>query len=196
MSSSVASREPFLLSMKERCIHGLPRDGCVLCAELEGGLPRQVFLTAGGQVYHFRADCPNLLDGQSLVDDRGGRTEPIEQVSTKDAITAGRPPCRGCAGSILTREPAMPASDLARTNTSARETSRPPSYSLEEIRRHYPRAYESWEEQEDAYLLREFERGRTAEELSVVLGRTFGAICARLTMSGVEMPPGPGTAVA
>lgn len=181
-----------LRSMDDRCIHSLPLETCCLCAELEKGLPRLVFITGGGQAFHVRDDCPSLLVGQRLVDERGGRAEPIEQVSIKDAKTAGRRFCRGCAGSAPSRGRGGPADPVAVPRVEART----PTYSLEEVRRHYPRAYEPWDGAEDAYLLREFERGRTAEELSVVLGRKFGAICSRLAMLRGEMPPGPGTAVA
>ena len=67
------------------------------------------------------------------------------------------------------------------------------AYSMDDVRRGYPRAYEPWDPQEDKFLLSSYERGLTAEQISVVLGRTFGAIRSRLEHLGIELPAGPGT---
>jgi hypothetical protein len=66
------------------------------------------------------------------------------------------------------------------------------TYSVDDVRRGYARAYEPWDTYEDDFLLRSYERGLTAEQISVILGRTFGAIRSRLEQLGIELPSGPG----
>jgi hypothetical protein len=180
--------------MEERCKHGFRTGECASCAEVPPGLPSHVFITTGGDVYHFRRDCIDLVDGQHWVETRGGQPGPILRVPIKHARDVKSGPCAGCTDpGYATRVRARAPADRAPAPGGPPQSA---AYSVEDLRRRYPRAYEAWDSNEDDYVLREFERGRTAEELSVVLGRTFGAICARLTHLGVEVPPGPGTAVA
>jgi hypothetical protein len=67
------------------------------------------------------------------------------------------------------------------------------AYTVAGVRQGYPRAYEPWSEFEDAFVRDALGSGQTGEQISVTLGRTYGAICSRLEHLGVEVPSGPGT---
>jgi len=54
------------------------------------------------------------------------------------------------------------------------------SYSIDEMRDRYPRAYEKWVKEEDENLRNEFKKGRSVIELAEVFGRKPGAIRSRL----------------
>lgn len=54
------------------------------------------------------------------------------------------------------------------------------AYSVEEIRKKHPKAYDKWSEQEDSLLIQMFRQGKSIDELSVVFQRGEGAIRSRL----------------
>jgi hypothetical protein len=59
------------------------------------------------------------------------------------------------------------------------------SYSIDEMRERYPRAYEKWVKEEDESLRNEFKKGRSVTELAEVFGRKPGAIRSRLIKNGL-----------
>jgi len=59
------------------------------------------------------------------------------------------------------------------------------AYSLEEIRRHHPRAYEKWTPEEDELLAREYGEGVSLSELAMKHQRKIGAIRSRLNKLGL-----------
>ena len=56
---------------------------------------------------------------------------------------------------------------------------------MEEIKRQYPRAYERWEDEEDARLTAMHEQGRTTAEMAEQLERQSSAIRSRLAKLGM-----------
>ena len=67
------------------------------------------------------------------------------------------------------------------------EEDRPKAYTVEHIRREYPRAYEKWTEEEDVRLAREYDqtRSQAIETLAKACGRQPGAIRSRLRKLGL-----------
>lgn len=59
------------------------------------------------------------------------------------------------------------------------------AYSVEEIRRHHPRAYEKWTPEEDELLAREYGEGVSISELAMKHQRKIGAIRSRLNKLGL-----------
>lgn len=59
------------------------------------------------------------------------------------------------------------------------------SYSVEEIRRDYPRAYEKWTPEEDKALVERYKEGVTISQLARVHQRKLGAIHSRLRKLGL-----------
>lgn len=57
--------------------------------------------------------------------------------------------------------------------------------SLGKIRRQYPRAYEKWVDEEDAYLKCKYSEGLSIQELAEILHRQQGAIRSRLRRLGL-----------
>lgn len=56
---------------------------------------------------------------------------------------------------------------------------------IDKIRRHHPRAYEKWTEEEDAQLQQEYRAGRKVQKLAELLGRQPSAIEIRLRKLGL-----------
>ena len=65
------------------------------------------------------------------------------------------------------------------------------SYSVDEIRREHPRAYESWNAVEDQQLMQLYQEGLYITELSARLGRGPGAIQSRLARLGQDTDSQP-----
>lgn len=64
----------------ERC----EEDGIAFCArcKIYEGYPRFVFITQGwSNAFHATTECSGLVDGQKMVDRRGGNPAPIVQVT-------------------------------------------------------------------------------------------------------------------
>jgi hypothetical protein len=77
------------------CRHDL-RLPLLTCSICKNDDRPSVYLTAGGIRYHARPDCPALIEGQRLVEARGGTTEPIEIVHRGSSRLEGRDACLIC----------------------------------------------------------------------------------------------------
>lgn len=80
------------------CKHAYPtREQCPTCSKAaeEDETPVVVYYTAGGDAYHYDPNCSALAYGQSLVEERGGTTAPI-QTTYEHLIKFERGPCRTC----------------------------------------------------------------------------------------------------
>ena len=60
------------------------------------------------------------------------------------------------------------------------------TWSLEEQRRKHPNAYSKWTCDEDARLNAAYSAGKSIQELSIIHGRSLGAIKSRLNKHGFE----------
>jgi hypothetical protein len=85
------------------CKHAFPtRAQCPVCSKQpdKPDKPEKlvvVYVTAGGQAYHFDPSCHALAYGQELVVERGGTPAPI--VTTYEHLAKEeRGPCRTCRG--------------------------------------------------------------------------------------------------
>ena len=58
-------------------------------------------------------------------------------------------------------------------------------YSMDEIRKNYPRAYEEWTTKEDQQLTTEYEQGKSIPQLAIMHQRKTGAIRSRLKKLGL-----------
>jgi len=56
----------------------------------------QVFVTAGGNHYHWYHDCEAIRAGQTEAALRGDHVHPIDPSVLKDAIADGRAECPTC----------------------------------------------------------------------------------------------------
>jgi hypothetical protein len=86
------------------CKHAFPtRTQCPVCSkepEKQENLV-VVYVSAGGDAYHFDPNCHALAYGQELVRERGGTPAPI--VSTYEHIAKEeRGPCRTCRRHLKT----------------------------------------------------------------------------------------------
>ena len=82
------------------CKHAyLTRAACPQCSKEPDSSMRRVtvYITAGGEVYHFDRNCHALEFGQQLVDDRGGTRAPIVP-TFEDLVTFERGACNSCKG--------------------------------------------------------------------------------------------------
>lgn len=75
------------------CPHGLDRMWCSIC--LSGG-PRIVWVTRGGDAYHFSPSCEGLASGQEWALEEGFTNHPLEGLLLSVAETEGRRPCKVC----------------------------------------------------------------------------------------------------
>jgi hypothetical protein len=73
------------------CRHGLPTSSCSACR-----YSGRVYTTAGGQRYHWYANCESLRSGQDKVHRRGGVPAPILSVSESRAMAESRVECQTC----------------------------------------------------------------------------------------------------
>jgi hypothetical protein len=80
----------------DRCPHDLIVGQCVDCAPVPAGLPRRVYRTAGGTVFHQSTGCSVLLDGQRSAAARGLRTHPAVAMPVREALAAGLGACLVC----------------------------------------------------------------------------------------------------
>ncbi len=64
----------------------------------------------------------------------------------------------------------------------------PKAYSVEEIRRSYPKAYVKWSKDEDDRLKNEYMQGKDILELANTFQREVGAIRSRLQKMGLSKP--------
>lgn len=60
------------------------------------------------------------------------------------------------------------------------------SYSLNEIRKDHPNAYEKWTKEDDELLIKSYQDGLTISELSIIFERKVGAIQSRLKKLAFE----------
>lgn len=82
----------------EPCKHAYPTRGqCPQCSKvpIEQEKPVIVYVTAGGDAYHYDRNCHALEFGQTLVEDRGGTRAPI-QTTYEHLMRFERGPCRTC----------------------------------------------------------------------------------------------------
>lgn len=83
--------------------HNLVRTTCPLCR----GEWKVVYMSGGGTRYHLLRDCPGLIRGQALVDDRGGMREPVTSVTRTSLRLMSRGPCTTCIPLALRRPPVV-----------------------------------------------------------------------------------------
>ena len=57
---------------------------------------------------------------------------------------------------------------------------------LDEIRKHYPRAYENWTQKEDHQIINEYKQGKTIPQIAIIHQRKTGAIRSRLKKLGIS----------
>ena len=74
------------------CPHGLEPRTCGICGARSSPI---VYVSAGGTAYHRTRECPNLLEGQKLVEERGGELGRIVSLREGEARETHRP-CREC----------------------------------------------------------------------------------------------------
>ena len=82
------------------CKHAYPtRAQCPTCSKEPAGSekPVVVYITAGGDVYHYDRNCHSLEFGQTMVDDRGGTRAPI-QTTFEHIVKFERGACNTCRG--------------------------------------------------------------------------------------------------
>lgn len=72
--------------------HNMVRDRCPLC----DGTWKIAYISGGGTRYHRVPDCPSLVRGQKLVDERGGTREPVSAVRRRSIRLMERAPCATC----------------------------------------------------------------------------------------------------
>jgi hypothetical protein len=65
-------------------------------------------------------------------------------------------------------------------------TDKPATFSLDEVRRKYPRAYEKWTAEEDERLTSRYQAGLDIVELAAIFQRQPSAIESRLTKLGLR----------
>jgi hypothetical protein len=85
-----------------------------------------------------------------------------------------------CCAAIVPNIERPQAAPEASVSADDRMPLEPKSYSLDQIRKKHPKAYEKWSEEEDRYLLGLFQDGRTIQQLSHEFGRQPSAIQSRL----------------
>jgi hypothetical protein len=78
------------------CPHGeVLFSRCTLCKDLPEIRRRTVYITSGGNCYHYDINCDALEHGQTQVDERGGlRSE--RKPTYEDVIKYERNPCQIC----------------------------------------------------------------------------------------------------
>lgn len=81
--------------VEERCRHDMIVGQCADCA-LPGGLPRAVYRTKGGRVFHRTIRCPALRHGQRSAASVGQEIHPPELCSTTDLVAEGYGACESC----------------------------------------------------------------------------------------------------
>jgi hypothetical protein len=69
---------------------------CPDCAPAPQGMPKFVFTTAGGQVFHRSSTCKALREGQEYAIRLGMETHPPRRVSLAAARAEGRGECAYC----------------------------------------------------------------------------------------------------
>ena len=79
----------------DRCKHDFLLDQCAECRD-SGGLPRHVVVTSAGNVFHKRADCRALVDGQAKARSRGRDPAPPGMVPLTEAQGRGLGECLVC----------------------------------------------------------------------------------------------------
>lgn len=79
-----------------RCRHEIQRHLCTSCAPPPAGYPDLVYVSGGGLRFHRTPECPQLQEGQTLVDERGGVRAAVRSIRTNDAVANGRSRCRTC----------------------------------------------------------------------------------------------------
>jgi ribonuclease D len=71
--------------------------------------------------------------------------------------------------------------------TSEQSLENSKSYSVENIRKTHPNAYNPWTSEEENMLISEYRTGKTIEELMVTLGRQRGGITSMLRKLGMKL---------
>ena len=77
------------------CIHGLAEPQCHLCKNPPQGIPRTVWVTAGGTRFHKDRECDSLDHGQGDADIRGDRIHDRRTVGWAE-VSDTRSPCKTC----------------------------------------------------------------------------------------------------
>ena len=62
------------------------------------GATEWVFITKGGECYHFNLDCDGLESGRQKASDAGLPRHPVRDLPLAKAVTMGRKPCLRCTG--------------------------------------------------------------------------------------------------
>ncbi|MGI5350256.1 hypothetical protein ACQEU8_19055 [Streptomyces sp. CA-250714] len=62
----------------------LPSSQCDHCRSAQSNLPRRVYVTKGGSVYHRTPNCEGLKDGQRYAQRKGHDIHDIESVPRSD----------------------------------------------------------------------------------------------------------------
>ncbi len=78
----------------EICIHELPISSCSYCKHSKSDLPKFVYVTKGGDVFHKRKDCEALESGQLYASRMNLSTHEIEQVALNSVLD--RRVCEWC----------------------------------------------------------------------------------------------------
>jgi len=89
-----------MMKPDEPCKHAFPTPAqCPICSK-EPETKRDnvvVYISEGGEAYHFDPNCAALLFGQQLVRDRGGEEAPIVPAYERN-MKFERKPCNTCRG--------------------------------------------------------------------------------------------------
>ena len=163
----------------------------------EGGKYRYriTFSDMGGEVYNlpvtdcaFRRYCDRLrvLEGRSTsaigleLQQRLNRSEVFLRVGLTRPFAKMHNRCYLQVSGIH----AFP--DYRETDHAKEEmvSGKSKAYSVREVQKIHPRAYEPWTEEEDERLIAEYQRGKTIEELMKLFGRQRGGIESRLRKLG------------
>jgi hypothetical protein len=81
---------------EDRCKHDLILGQCADCAPLPAGLPRRVYRTAGGDVFHRTPACEAWHEGQRKAARQGLRNHPPQAVDIVAAKADGLGACEAC----------------------------------------------------------------------------------------------------
>ena len=87
------------MTPSDECKHGLPPDQCAACKYTE-----QVWVSAGGQVYHSTWRCSALDAGQTSVERKGGNPSRAWSESLARALSYNRRPCKVCIGDASSKQ--------------------------------------------------------------------------------------------
>ncbi|WP_409464060.1 RNase H family protein [Amycolatopsis sp. GA6-003] len=90
------TRRPPAPPEDDECRHGMTKAYCADCRQLDAGVLRTGYRTAGGSAYHNDADCYWLRRGQQRQERMGRNTHEIVRIAWASVIPGELAPCEHC----------------------------------------------------------------------------------------------------